>query len=388
LAREYRRAVAGRASPPCGKVAGMFVHHNNAEAAAADARRLVCYDCGIACDLGQMREERLVFLRKLGAERPSPPPAVVALPVVVAEPAKPDETVTEAGLVLDAPEAVKPPVPKKKRRQTPESRRPRREGGTPVGFRIRFAKVGPAALLGHLDLARELPRTMRRALLRVRYSEGFHPKPDLSFAPALSLGVASLDEYVDTKLIDAPPAAELLDRLSRAAPPGLRFLDVVPLAPGDPAVSTVVTAARYVVAIADAELASFGGMAGLSALVARFLELGELKLRRDVGGIGKMVDVRSFVRELKLGDERSVALLYEAGIVGRVVPLEVTIAISQSGSAKVAEVIQALTDRTDVEHLSVRTALLADGGTPLDLARFRKVKPEAKPPLELELVLS
>ncbi|HEY1534499.1 MAG TPA: TIGR03960 family B12-binding radical SAM protein, partial [Polyangiaceae bacterium] len=76
LAREYRRALASRSSPPCGKVAGMFVHHTNVADAASDARKLVCYDCGIACDMTKMRSERVQFLTKLGAtER-------VRLPVV------------------------------------------------------------------------------------------------------------------------------------------------------------------------------------------------------------------------------------------------------------------------------------------------------------------
>src|SRR5690606_39175735 len=67
LAREYRKALTNRLSPPCGKAAGMFVHHTHASAAEADPRRLVCYDCGVACDLTQMREERLTFLRQLRA---------------------------------------------------------------------------------------------------------------------------------------------------------------------------------------------------------------------------------------------------------------------------------------------------------------------------------
>ena len=67
LAREYRKALRSRLSPPCGKAAGMFIHHTNAADAEADRRKLVCYDCGVACDLSKMREERVVFLRRLGA---------------------------------------------------------------------------------------------------------------------------------------------------------------------------------------------------------------------------------------------------------------------------------------------------------------------------------
>src|SRR5215510_1796750 len=67
LLAEYRKALKGRASPPCGKVAGMLIHHTNLEDADPDRRRLVCYDCGVACDLSKMREDRLVALRALGA---------------------------------------------------------------------------------------------------------------------------------------------------------------------------------------------------------------------------------------------------------------------------------------------------------------------------------
>ena len=67
LLGEYRKAMKGRASPPCGKVAGMLIHHTNLEDAEPDRRKLVCYDCGVACDLVKMREDRLVALRGLGA---------------------------------------------------------------------------------------------------------------------------------------------------------------------------------------------------------------------------------------------------------------------------------------------------------------------------------
>src|SRR6185503_21373878 len=60
----------GRASPPCGKVASMLIHHTNLAEAEPDRRNLVCYDCGVACDLSKMREDRLVALRVLGAAEP------------------------------------------------------------------------------------------------------------------------------------------------------------------------------------------------------------------------------------------------------------------------------------------------------------------------------
>jgi radical SAM family uncharacterized protein/radical SAM-linked protein len=355
LAREYRKALAGRSSPPCGKVAGAFIHATNAADAEAEKRRLVCYDCGIACDLGKMRSERLVYLRKLGAhERP-------VTPAPVLEPGETTET----------------PAPRPKRARTrPEALRPARPGGAPQRLRLRFEKVGPAALLGHLDLGRELPRAIRRAGMRLRYSEGFHPKPDLSFGPALSLGVASLDEYVDVRLIDPPSSEELVERLAAATSDGLRFVAAKPLGSDDPPVSAVVTGARYVIALAEDVVGEHGGYSALGERIAALLARDEAKIRRDVGGVGKIVDVRRFVRGLTLGGNGAERELAAAGIVGRVVAVEATLAIGQTGSAKVSEVVEVLFGGA-VPHLAVRAALFAGSGTPFDLELFRKKPREA-----------
>ena len=393
LAREYRKAVAGRASPPCGKVAGAFIHATNAADAEAEKRRLVCYDCGIACDLGKMREERLVFLRKLGAnERPAPRAVVAAKaspPVAVADAADAGDAVpaVDAPSPADAaPDVLAPPpgarTPRKPR---PEAARPARPGGVPRRFRLRFEKIGPAALLGHLDLGRELPRAVRRAGVRLRYSEGYHPKPDLSFGPALSLGVASLDEYVDVKLIDAPGTAELVERLGHVTSGGLRFLSAVPLEPGDPAVASVVTGARYVVALARNVVAAYGGEAAVGARIEALLAQPEAWVRRDISGVGKRVDVRKYLRALRLGGDEARSALEAGGIVGSLVPLELELAITPTGSAKVSEAVEVLFGEA-VPHLAVRAALLAGAGTPLDLSLFRKVipVPAPAPPASLE----
>jgi radical SAM family uncharacterized protein/radical SAM-linked protein len=356
LAREYRRALRGRSSPPCGKVVGQFIHATNVRDAESEKRRLVCYDCGVACDLGKMREERLVFLRKLGADEPPQP--------------KPPALEDDAGL----PDTMSAgPRPKKAR---PEAYRPARPGGAPKGYRLGFEKTGPAALLGHLDLARELPRAIRRAGIAIRYSEGYHPKPDLSFGPALSLGIASLDEYVDARLIDAPPCAELVARLRAVSAPGLAFTSAIELEREDPAISTIVTSARYVIAFAEGTLEALGGRTALAGRVAEFLAKSEARVRREVSGIGKMIEVRHFVKSLRMGDDASVEAIRRAGIVGRTVPLDVSIATGPTGSAKVSEVVEALFG-TPVDHLGVRVALLCGATSPLELLPHRRARPPA-----------
>src|SRR5262249_2313689 len=71
LRAESRRALKARLSQPCGKPAGKLLHPTSIAEAEADARRLVCYDCGVACDMERMRGDRLVALAQLGAREPS-----------------------------------------------------------------------------------------------------------------------------------------------------------------------------------------------------------------------------------------------------------------------------------------------------------------------------
>jgi radical SAM family uncharacterized protein/radical SAM-linked protein len=367
LLREYRKALAGRASPPCGKVVGQFVHPTNVREAQAETRRLVCYDCGVACDLGKMRSERVRYLQGLGALEPG---QRARLPLFGAQSAAPSEP--PAG---DGNQEAR--AREKERQRNPEAFRPEREGKV-ERVRLRFEKTGASALLGHLDLIRELPRVIRRAGVRTAYTRGFHPKPDMTFGPALSLGVASLDEYLDVSLVEAPDNEELLQRLQRASSGGLYFVSASRLEKGDPAVSAVVDGARYVVAFAESALRPLGGRAELERRVAAFLEKSTQIVRRNMDGIGKLVDVRRFTVAARIGDSEAENALERAGLVGALVALEVTISITQNGSAKVSEVVEAILGEPNFPHHSVRVALLAGATTPLDVQAFRRSTPERK----------
>ena len=66
--------------------------------------------------------------------------------------------------------------------------------------RLRFTKLGKVRFTGHRDVARMWERALRRAALPLTYSEGFSPRPQLSFGLALPTGCESLAEYLDVAL--------------------------------------------------------------------------------------------------------------------------------------------------------------------------------------------
>jgi radical SAM family uncharacterized protein/radical SAM-linked protein len=330
LVSEYRKAVKSRLSLPCGKAAGMFVHHTSLEAARADERKLVCYDCGVACDLSAMRAERESYLVKLGAERPR---------------------------------VTVPPVPRKK------GPPPLIVQGAPRRYRFEFTKLGPSAFLSHLDMIRALPRAFRRAGLSMFYSSGFHPKADMTFSPALSLGVMSLGEIVDIKLTCEGEPREWLDALSAGAPDGLRFTDGRALGERDATVSKLVDGALYAVAIPRAAI----NINTLHERAAEMMRAETLPIVRTIEGIGKKVDVRRYLRTLAVDDARAGSAVERAGLVGDLVAVFVEIAVTPTGSAKISEVLELLVGR-DVPSKSIRAALVSGGLSPLDTSALRAAR--------------
>lgn len=75
-----------------------------------------------------------------------------------------------------------------------------------------------------------LERLFRRAGLSLSFSEGFHPKPRMTFPLALAVGIEGVDEVMEIELAERYEADELRRRLTPHAPPGLVFraIDVLP----------------------------------------------------------------------------------------------------------------------------------------------------------------
>lgn len=93
-------------------------------------------------------------------------------------------------------------------------------------LRMRFSKTGRAVYISHLDLMRTLTRAFLRAEIRLKYSEGFNPHPQISIALPLSVGCESVCEIMDFKLSQELPEEEIKKRLSVQMPEGIEVLDV------------------------------------------------------------------------------------------------------------------------------------------------------------------
>lgn len=92
--------------------------------------------------------------------------------------------------------------------------------------RLRFSKTGQAKYISHLDTNRVFSRAFARAKINLWYTQGFNPRPYMSFSLPLSLGVESYCENVDIRIIDDLTDEEIKNRVNDALPLGIRIVDV------------------------------------------------------------------------------------------------------------------------------------------------------------------
>lgn len=93
--------------------------------------------------------------------------------------------------------------------------------------RLLFEKTGNAVWISHLDMMRLFQRAFKRAGLALTHTQGFNPRPSVSIALPLSVGVESGCELLDFDLEGEIPSCDvIMDRLNRVLVPGVRVLDV------------------------------------------------------------------------------------------------------------------------------------------------------------------
>ncbi|HEX4866547.1 MAG TPA: TIGR03936 family radical SAM-associated protein [Acidimicrobiales bacterium] len=173
--------------------------------------------------------------------------------------------------------------------------------------RLRYDKRGKIRFLSHRDLARVWERALRRAAVRVAYSEGFSPRPRLSFGLALSTGYESLGEYVD---IDLHPEAgveptELPALVTPSLPVGMTAQVAVPLDAGTESLQAAVTSSTWEIEVVGPD------RAGLQAAVTRALEATALAITVERKGSPVEVDARPAILALALSDGEAPTLTAE-----------------------------------------------------------------------------
>lgn len=164
-------------------------------------------------------------------------------------------------------------------------------------LRVRSAKVGKVRFTSHRDAARIWERALRRAQIPLASTEGFTPRPKISFGLALPTGAESIAEYTDLELRRGV-AAEAIDlpnfstRLSEALPHGFDVLAVEVLTEKVLSLQEAVTSCRWELWSSQLSPSDHEAACGL-------LEQDELILERVRKGKRSADDVRPKILNLR-----------------------------------------------------------------------------------------
>lgn len=192
-------------------------------------------------------------------------------------------------------------------------------------IRFRFSVGSEVRFLSHLDLLRTLERALRRTGLPIAYSEGFSPRPKMSFGFALPVGVLSKAEYGDFEFNEGILPGEFLTIYNEHLPQGLRLskAEILPL--GAPALMSAISVAAYDVLIPNADYEE------VCERVRRLAEVDTFVIKRQTKRGTRKLDIRP--------------LLFEAGPINAVcegVRISVLSALGDRGNLRIDELGQLL----------------------------------------------
>jgi radical SAM-linked protein len=192
-------------------------------------------------------------------------------------------------------------------------------------LRVFFTKEGALRFISHHDLMRLLERALRRTGLPLKLSEGFNPRPQLSFPVALALGVETQAEVFEVDLTEWVSPGRAKRVLGSELPEGIGIREVQSVAYGEKA---EVVSTEFAVRLSSVpedfndKLAAF--MASAEAVVER---------KRKSGG--RNINAREYVRYAHL-DGNTLRIGLGVSNAGTVRPEEVVDAIVRGGSEALA----------------------------------------------------
>ena len=167
----------------------------------------------------------------------------------------------------------------------------------PVFERIRCKLVIEPRVrwVSHLEFLRVVARTVTRAALPVRYSEGFNPHLLVSFAAARPVGLSSEAEFVDLMTDGSVCAGRVQRAMNDAFPGGFCVREARQVPPEGPSLTSVINTSQYRYHLETDRVDP------LTEAIRSFLDRDEVVvLRKRHKKSDRMVDIRPHVYDVSM----------------------------------------------------------------------------------------
>ncbi len=123
----------------------------------------------------------------------------------------------------------------------------------PVLYRVRYSIGENFRFASHLDIARTIYRSLRRADLPIQFTQGFSPIPKVSFCPPKSVGQIAKGDFFDFYL-ESEYFGNISVELNVRFPSGIRILEVRVLPLKTPPLSNSINLIYYEVNISEDDI--------------------------------------------------------------------------------------------------------------------------------------
>lgn len=173
-------------------------------------------------------------------------------------------------------------------------------------YRVRYTKEGDAIYCSHLDTINIFVRALLMSNLPLIFRGAFNPRVEISFGPALPIGILSTTEFTDFPLAGHYSRDDIKSIISRYLPLGMAVEDVVISPRRFTSISKTITAARYDI---------FSPVSLQKEKIEWILKSDSILIVRNRHDRVKEIDIRRFIHNIKSYDDSriSIYLLYKDG---------------------------------------------------------------------------
>jgi radical SAM-linked protein len=193
-------------------------------------------------------------------------------------------------------------------------------------IRVSFRRGRKLKYISHLDIVRLWQRACARAGIALAYSEGFNPRPRISIASPLPLGIIGEAELMDVYCSGNVTPHYFIRALNSQLPEGMDINQAILVTVEQPALQALLSRAEYLVDVATDKTKD-----EIKQAIAKLLACAEMpwQHRRDTGI--KEYDLRPLVEDVKLQK-----------LEGGIATLAMRLRCDNSGTGRPEQVVLAL----------------------------------------------
>lgn len=206
----------------------------------------------------------------------------------------------------------------------------------------KYSKTGNLKYISHLDVLRFIQRSVKRANIPAKYSEGFNPHMKTSFGFPLSLGNESVGEYFELELNEKIELEDFVLKMNHVLPKEMQILNAE-YTDGEESIMARCAFVEYLINIEFDNL----NVDSLNEYFDEMLQTGVIYKRKKKNKKKKMIEkeinTRDFIKYLKakkISDKKAC--------------IEVVFLTTETGSMKTNEFMKLIEDKGfDITYFTI-----------------------------------